>query len=154
MKTVNTKTTSLVGKKIKAKIELKNKVYKKYIRNSRPEALYYLLRNWTSQISSYISKCKNYFMRLGKELGDSSRFIKSIWATPRTLWNGEKVTNIPHLLVNIELITEFEAKDNIFNKYFASQCNTINNNSALPLTLNHLTNDKLNSFNISSEVLF
>ena len=53
-----------------------------------------------------------------------------------------------------ELITEFEAKANIFNEYFASQCTTINNNSVLHSTLNHLTDDKLSSFNISSEVIF
>ena len=53
-----------------------------------------------------------------------------------------------------ELVTEFEAKANIFNKYFASQCNAINNHSELPSTLNHFTGGKLSSFNISSEVIF
>ena len=109
----------------------------------------------TSEISSYISKCKNdYFTRLGKKLGDPFRSINRYWNTQKTLWNGEKVPKIPSLLVNDKLITEFEAKANIFNEYFASQCNTINNNSVLPSTLNHLTNDKLSSFNISSEFIF
>ena len=71
----------------------------------------------------------------------------------RTLWNGKKVPNIPPLLVNNELITEFEDKAKIFNEYFASQCTTINN-SVLPSTFNHLTDDKLSSFSISSEVIF
>ena len=62
--------------------------------------------------------------------------------------------SIPPLLVNDKLITEFEAKANIFNEYFASQCTTINDNSVLPSTLNHLTDDKLSSFNISSGVIF
>ena len=143
------------GEKIKAKIKLKNGVYKQYIKNGRPEDLYYLLQSLTSEISSYISKRKNdYFIRLGKKLGDPSRSIKTYWATLRTLWNGKKVSNIPPLLANDELITEFEVKANIFNKYFASQCTTINNNSVLPSTLNHLTDDKLSSFNISPEVIF
>ena len=60
--------------------------------------------------------------------------------------------NIPPLLVNNELSTEFEA--NIFNKYFANQCTAVNNNSVLPSTLNHLTEGKLSSFNISSENIF
>ena len=153
--TFNVQDPPWFGEKIKAKIELKNRVYKEYIKNGRPEDLYYLLQNLTSEISSYISKCKNdYFIRLGKKLGDPSRSIKTYWATLRTLWNGKKVPNIPPLLVNDELITEFEVKANIFNKYFASQCTTINNNSVLPSTLNHLTDDKLSSFNISSEVIF
>ena len=108
-----------------------------------------------SEISSYISKCKNnYFIRLGKKLGDPSRSIKTYWATLKTLWNGEKVPNIPSLLVNNKLITEFKAKANIFNEYFTNQCTKINSNSVLPSTLNHLTDDKLSSFNISSEVIF
>ena len=72
----------------------------------------------------------------------------------RTLWNGKKIPNIKPLLVNNELITEFEAKFNIFNKYFASQSTTINNNSLLPSTLNYLADDKLSSFNISPGVFF
>ena len=97
---------------------------------------------------------KDYFIRLGKKLRVPSRPIKTYWATLRTLWNGKKVPNILRILVNNELITEFEAKANIFNKYFPSQCTTINNNRVLPSTLNHLTDDKLNFFNISSEVAF
>ena len=49
---------------------------------------------------------------------------------------------------------EFEAKTNIFNKYFASHCTIINNNGVLPSTLNYLNDDELSSFNISSEVIF
>ena len=148
--TFNDQDPPWFGEKIKAKIELKNRAYKQYVKNGRPEDLYYLLQSLTSEISSYISKCKNdYFIRLGKKLGDHSRSIKTYWATLKTLWNGKKVPNIPPLLVNDELISEFEVKANIFNKYFASQCTTINNNSVLPSTLNHLTDDKL-----SSEVIF
>ena len=91
---------------------------------------------------------------LDKKVGDSSRPIKTYWATLKTLRNGKKVPNIPPLLVNNKLITECEAKANIFNEYFASQCTTINNNSVLHSTLNHLTDDKLSPFNISLEVIF
>ena len=59
----------------------------------------------------------NYFTLLGKKLGYSPRSIKLQWATLRTLWNEKKVPNIPPLLVNNELMTEFEAKTNIFNKF-------------------------------------
>ena len=93
-------------------------------------------------------------MRLGKKFGDPSRFIKTYLATLRTLWNGKKLPNIPPLLVNDKLITEFEAKANIFNEYFASQWQSSNNNSVLLSILNHLTDDKLSSFNISSEAIF
>ena len=76
--TFNDQDPPWFGEKIKAKIELKNRVYKEYIKNGRPEDFYYLLQNLTSEISSYISKCKNgHFIRLGKKLGDPSRSIKT-----------------------------------------------------------------------------
>ena len=109
----------------------------------------------TSETSSHISKCKNdYFIRLGKKLGDPSRSIKTYWTTLRSLRNWKKLPNISPLLVNNEVITAFEATTNIFNKYFARQCTTIDNNSVLPSTLNHLTDDTLSFFNIFSEVIF
>ena len=67
-------------------------------------------------------------------------------ATLRTLSNGEKVPSTLPLLVTNEVITEFEAMANICNKYYPCQCTTINHNSILPSTLNHLTDDKLSSF--------
>ena len=96
----------------------------------------------------------DYFIRLGKKLVDPSRSINLYWATLRTLWNGKKVSNIPPLLVNNGLVTEFKSKANIFNKCFASQLTTISNNSVLHSTLNRLADNKLSSFNISSEVIF
>ena len=88
------------GEKIKAKIELKNRVYKEHIKNGRPGDLYYLLQNSASEISFYISKCKNdYFIRLRKKLDELSRSIKSYWATLRTLWNEKNIPNISSPLV-------------------------------------------------------
>ena len=84
--TFNDQDPPWFGEKIKAKIELKNRVYKEYVKNGRPEDLYYLLQSLTSEISSYISKCKNdYFIRLAKKLGDPSTSISSYLATLRTL---------------------------------------------------------------------
>ena len=87
-------------------------------------------------------------------LSDSSRPIKAYWDAMRILRNRKKCTYIHPLLVNSKLITEFEAKADIFNKYFASQCTKINNNSLLPSTLNHSTDDKLSFINISAKVIF
>ena len=130
--TFNDQDPPWFDKKIKAKIELKNRAYKEYIKNGRPEALYYSLQNLASEISSYITKCKNdYIIRLGKKLGNPSRSIKSYWAALRTSWKRKNVPNIALLLVNNELITEFEAKTNVFNNFFASQCTTISNNGGL-----------------------
>ena len=124
------------------------------MKNGRSEVLYYLLQNLTSEIA-YVSNYKyDYFVRLGKKLRDPPRSIKTYWGTLRSLLDGKKVPSILPLQIHNELIFGFEATANLFNKYFASQCTTVNNNSVLPSTLNHLTYDKLSSFNISSDVIF
>ena len=126
-------------------MELKNRVYNEWKWSTRSFLL--LNAEVISEISSYISKYKtDYFICFGRNHGDPSRSIKSHWATLRTLSNGEKVPSTLPLLVTNEVITEFEAMANICNKYYPCQCTTINHNSILPSTLNHLTDDKLSSF--------
>ena len=66
----------------------------------------------------------------------------------------EKETNVLLVLVNNELIIVFETKTKICKKYFDSQYIIISNNSILYLSLNHLTDDKLSSFNTSSGAIF
>ena len=70
------------GEKIKVKIELKNRFYKEYIKNGRPEAVYYLIQNLTSEILLIYQNAKIITLYvLEKKLGDSSRSIKSYCAT-------------------------------------------------------------------------
>ena len=109
---------------------------------------------WQVNFCLYLKMQTRLLYTFWKELSDPSRSIKRHRATLRTLWNGKKVPNIPPLLVNNELITEFEAKTNIFNKYFARQSTAINNNCVRPSTLNHLTDDKLSFSSIFSVVTF
>ena len=52
---------------------------------------------------------------LRKMLGGSFRSIKSYWHTLKNQQNGKKLSNIPLLMVNDELITEFEIKVNIYS---------------------------------------
>ena len=55
---------------------------------------------------------------------------------------------IPPLPVNDKIISNFSEKDNLFNKFFGSQCNPLENNSSLPLfCLN--TEKSLSSLEIS-----
>ena len=46
--------------------------------------------------------------------------------------SNKKTLNIPPVLVNDELVSQFKQKANLFNIYFASQCKTIKNGSKLP----------------------
>ena len=77
----------MVQQKDKSLSRTENRVYKEYNKNGKPEALYYLDQNLTSEISSYISKCKNdYFICLGKELSNPSKSLNTDCVTLKTLW--------------------------------------------------------------------
>ena len=54
-----------------------------------------------------------------------------------------EVPIIPPLLINNEIILDFEAKANHFNNLFTSQCAPLNNNSKIPENQTYKTNTKL-----------
>ena len=79
---------------------------------------------------------------------------KSFVILTKNFMECDRAPNITLLQVNIELISEFEDKANIFDKYFVSQCTTINNNSVLlPSTLNRLT-DSLTQIKLMDMIKF
>ena len=47
---------------------------------------------------------------------------KTYWSILKTFYNGRKNTNIPSLLKDGKLASDFKIKANYFNNYFASQC--------------------------------
>ena len=67
---------------------------------------------------------------------------KTYWSLLKTFYNGKKVPIIPPLLIN-DIISDFEAKANQLNNFFASQCTPLNNNSKIPENQTYKTNTKL-----------
>ena len=75
---------------------------------------------------------------------------------PKTYWSiinkflSNKKTIIPPVLVNGELVSDFEQKANLFNNYFASQFTPIKNASKLP-NFSYKTEKTLTSFDIKDD---
>ena len=64
--------------------------------------------------------------------------------------NNIKIPSVPPILISGETMTNILEKANIFNKYFVSQSNPLENNSKLPsLLLN--TNKPLNTVSIKKD---
>ena len=64
---------------------------------------------------------------------------------------GKKVPIIPPLLVDDKLITNFEAKANIFNNFFSNQCSVLENTSVLPQESIPLTQNNLSFFEFTND---
>ena len=66
--------------------------------------------------------------------------------------NKNKIPDIPPLLVNNKLLSDFYKKAELFNRHFAEQCTLVQNTSTLPV-FNFKTNNRLKSFDINENDL-
>ena len=61
--------------------------------------------------------------------------------------------NIPPLLINNKLESDFKTKANYFNSFFASKCTPLINNSVLPNSIQDVSAARLSSFSFDEEVI-
>ena len=90
----------------------------------------------------------NYQKEIENKLNNSNN-TNLFWSVVNRLVGNKKITNIPPLLENDVFITSFDEKANIFNNYFAKQCNPMENDSVLPL-FRSLSVNKLSEINIDA----
>ena len=96
---------------------------------------------------------ERYFYDLSVKLNNPQTSPKTNWSIIKSCYNGRKIPIIPPLSVNGKIITDFNEKANLFNKYFSSQCNPLPNDSKLPENQTYITETKI-SFNIEDEDIY
>ena len=84
----------------------------------------------------------DYFNNLGSKLNDSRTGSKTFWTAFKHLVNKKKLANIPPLLENDRIVSDFREKSTIFNDFFAKQCTLNVTSSKLP-PLEMLTEGRL-----------
>ena len=96
---------------------------------------------------------KNYILQMSKKLEDSHIAPKAYWTILNRLIYNKKIPAIPPLFIHGNFISDFCAKANIFNNYFASISTTIKKVSVLP-PFSYKTNTRTNSFKFTeSDIL-
>ena len=132
--TVGDRDPPWVTEKIKELLKDKSKLHKLYIKNGRKIGAYEKLLNMTNSITSEISNSKKiYFDNLVEKLSDPKLNGKAYWGILKSFTNWKKIPIIPPLLINNQLVINFNEKANYFNAYFANQCSLIDNSSKLPM---------------------
>ena len=127
---------------IRAVIEMKNNVYKEYIRSGVMHNCYVRLENLPTELSNLIRDTKTeYHRKLAAKLVNPSTSPKTYWSILKTFANGRKVPVIPPLLTNNEFISNFKTKANYFNRFFNQQCTTISTDRSIPSSINLATNE-------------
>ena len=131
---------------IKRKIMDKQIVCKSFNTNNKNYDAYLKLQTRSNGLSEMILKRKDdYHRQLSDKLNDPETSAKAYWSILETLYNAKKISLIPPILVNNNLISNFKEKANHFNTFFASQCTPISNDSGLPNTAYSVSNFSLSS---------
>ena len=66
------------------------------------------------------------------KLNNTKTNSKTYWSILKTFYNVREVPIIPPIFKDGKLDTDFKIKANYFNKFFASHCTPLVNNSKLP----------------------
>ena len=99
----------------------------------------------TNNITTEISNSKKiYFDNLAEKLSDPKLNRKAYWSILKSFTNWKKIPIIPPLLINDQLVTNFNEKANNFNEHFSNQCSVIDNSSKLPIDQTPYTTSLLN----------
>ena len=131
--TVRPRQAPWITQSIKNFILKKNRAYKTFVRNGRPNDKLAAMNNMISQSSKLIEDAKaRYLEKVGKTLGNPATGIKTYWSLLKSVLNKTRIPNIPPLLENDKFVLDFTAKAEIFNDHFATQCSTIDTGSQIP----------------------
>ena len=74
---------------------------------------------------------------------------KTYWSILKSFYNDRKVPLIPPLLIDDKFVTDIQTKTNILNKFFADQCQQLNNANDLPTNQIFLTQSRLGSLDFN-----
>ena len=97
-----------------------------------------LFRRFQSLQNLTIEKSKEQcYSRISNKLMDPATSLKAYWQIIKTFLNNKKIPCIPPIYHNNNYITDFKEKAEIFDNFFAKQCNT----SQLPTDFRKRTNN-------------
>ena len=148
----NDKDPPWLNDHIKCLINLKNEIFKKYLKDGRPDSVYENLQTITWDLTKAVSSSKNvYYEQLANKLNDPNTSAKAYWSIIKTLFNGKKLPFIPPILVNNKRLTDFKDKANIFNDFLRKQCQPTPNNSTLPSIQSFEIFNRLSTIDIDSK---
>ena len=140
----------LMTDNIKKSLKEKSKLTKIFYENGQRKAdCEKVLEKAVECTNEILEAKKNYILKISKKLEDSHTAPKAYWTILNSLIYNKKFPAIPPLFVDGNFISDFCAKVNIFNNYFALVCTPIKNTSVLPPPFSYKTNTRINYFKVT-----
>ena len=124
VKTIKPRQAPWITKTVRNFLKKKNRAYKSFVKNGRPDDKLEGIQNMTSEATRLIEDAKT--------LANPGTYSKTYWTLINTVLNKAKIPIIPPLLENGLFVTDFTEKAQIFNDYFILQCTTIDTGSEIP----------------------
>ena len=147
---INDKDSVWMNEIIKPKMETKNKKHQQYIQNRRFKSHLVFTESLIAELNDLISYTKDlYHENLAKTLNNPLLQAKTYWSILKSFYNDRKVPIILPPLIDDKFVTYIQTKRNIFNKFFADQCQPLNNASDLPTNQIFLTQSRLGSLDFN-----
>ena len=129
----NDKDQTWITPQLKTAIKRKHRIYSKFVQSGRKQEDWNRVKNVQSETSRLIASAKSeYHANLGKKLSEAKTGTETYWSLFSKLINKKKFSNIPPLLEHGLFVTNVEAKANIFNDCFVSQCCAVTTGSTIP----------------------
>ena len=120
----NDKDSPWITSKVKTAIRSKSRVHRKWVKRGRNPTGHDHVRevqNATNKLIGDVKRC--FYEKLGDKLSDPETGQKDFWTAFKRISNKKKLTNIPPIFENNRYIPNVQQKADIFNAYFADQCN-------------------------------
>ena len=136
---------------VKSKLRERSNSVKRYYKNGKKNTDLEKALTKSNECTEIIlaDKEKN-INELSKKLSNHETAPKTYWEILNRFLSNKKIPSIPPLLVNVEMISNFSKKAELFNKFFASQCTPLSKTSTLPpLTIR--TDKRLSSLKINED---
>ena len=122
---------------VKTKIQQRDNIFKNYLRSSKNNQDFKCLQITIDDVSN--TKCKkksDCYNQLAQKLIDPTTDSKTFRSILKNFVNGKNIPLLPPLNVGNKLVTDFKDKARLFNKFFASKCTSVTNDSSFPSLLN------------------
>ena len=109
--TCNNKDAPWITREFKTTIKRNSRVYRKWVLRGRNPDDKHIVRRVQNETNKLIKKAKkDYFVNLGEKLSNSVTGSKSFWTAFKRLVNNKKLTNIPPILEDGKIVSEFHQK--------------------------------------------
>ena len=146
MITCNDKKPPWYNNHIATAIRKKNRALKNYNRRGQNATDFETLNLVTSNCSKLIQESKEkYLTKVGNKLNDPLLAPKAYWSLLNGSLGKQKMPQIPPLFEDGTFVTDIQYKADLFNKFFAKQCNINDTGSILP-PFDSITNACINNF--------